>query len=139
MRNFEMKHNALFKLVEEIEKPTKASEMMEYSNSYYRQMNPNEWNIPFADKDIQYVKLFEFLDCTDREKDIMFISNFFHSAYVTLHVTILALGERPSPGSLIDLKRTFDTLQRLDAIETLLNGKITIEEFNDIIRGMTDD
>jgi hypothetical protein len=123
-----MNHSAIFNLVEEIDKPTKASDMMEYSNSYYRQMNTREWDIPFTDKDIQYVKLFEKLDCTDREKDIMFISNFFHSVYVTLHVTILALGERPSPGSLIELKRAIDVLQRLDAVETLLNGKITSEE-----------
>jgi hypothetical protein len=32
-----------------------------------------------------------------------------------------------------------DTLQRLDAVETLLNSKITVEEFNEIIRGMKDD
>ena len=72
-----MNHTAIFNMVEEIDKPTKASDMMEYSNSYYRQINPREWDIPFADKDIQYVKLFEQLDCTEREKDIMFISNFF--------------------------------------------------------------
>jgi len=132
-----MNHTAIFNMVEEIDKPTKASDMMEYSNSYYRQINPREWDIPFADKDIQYVKLFEQLDCTDREKDIMFISNFFHSVYVTLHVTILALGERPSPGSLIELKRAFDVLQRLDAVETLLNGKITTEELYRIIGDLT--
>lgn len=132
-----MNHSAIFNLVEEIDKPTKASDMMEYSNSYYRQLNPREWDIPFADKDIQYVKLFERLDCTDREKDIMYISNFFHSVYVTLHVTILALGERPSPGSLIELKRVFDVLQRLDAVETLLNGKITSEELYRIIGELT--
>ncbi len=132
-----MNHTAIFNLVEEIDKPTKASDMMEYSNSYYRQLNPREWDIPFADKDIQYVKLFEKLDCTDREKDIMYISNFFHSVYVTLHVTILALGERPSPGSLIELKRAFDVLQRLDAVETLLNGKITTEELYRIIGELT--
>lgn len=128
-----MNHFAIFNMVEEIDKPTKASEMMEYSNSYYRQMNTREWDIPFADKDIQYVKLFEKLDCTEREKDIAFISNFFHSVYVTLHVTILALGERPSPGSLIELKRAIDVLQRLDAVETLLNGKIATEELYRII------
>jgi hypothetical protein len=132
-----MNHSAIFNMVEEIDKPTKASDMMEYSNSYYRQMNPREWDIPFADKDIQYVKLFEKLDCTDREKNIMYISNFFHSVYVTLHVTILALGERPSPGSLIELKRAFDVLQRLDAVETLLNGKITTEELYRIIGDLT--
>jgi hypothetical protein len=128
-----MNHFAIFNMVEEIDKPTKASEMMEYSNSYYRQMNTREWDIPFADKDIQYVKLFEKLDCTAREKDIAFISNFFHSVYVTLHVTILALGERPSPSAIDDLNRTFVTLQRLDAVETLLNGKIATEELYRII------
>lgn len=125
--------NVATELSSSLSEPKTASEHMEYSNWYYKQINKNDWNIPFQDKDIQFVKLFEQLECTERERDIVYLSSFFHSSYTTLHVTILALGETPSPGLIADLVKTYDALERLDLIHLLLNDKIGKFEFLKLI------
>lgn len=131
--------NVIVDLAEAFEKPKTVSEHMEYSNWYYKQINKNDWHIPFQDKDIQFVKLFERLDCNQRERDLIYISQFFHSAYTTLHVTILTLGETPTPGSLEELKRTYETLIRLDnQTNILFNDKIDTYEFLSILEKMKD-
>jgi hypothetical protein len=116
-------------LVEALEKPTSKSETMELTNKYYKQTNPNLWDQPFADKDIQFTKLFQIVELTQREKDIMYVSNFFHSSYTTLHVKILTLGDKPTEVDIYELKRTFSALTRLNCLDVLLNGKITEYEF----------
>jgi len=116
-------------LVASLEQPKSNSETMSLTNQYYKQNNPNSWDQPFADKDIQFTKLFELVELTEREKDIMYVSNFFHSSYTILHVKILTLGDEPSPTDIYELKRTFSALTRLGALDTLLNSKITEYEF----------
>lgn len=126
--------NVAMELSNSLSEPKTASEHMEYSNWYYKQINKNDWHIPFQDKDIQFVKLFEQLECTERERDIVYLSSFFHPSYTTLHVTILGLGETPSPGSIVDLVRTYDALTRLDLVYLLLNTKIGKLEFLNLIK-----
>jgi hypothetical protein len=116
-------------LVEALEKPNSNSQTMELTNKYYKQTNPNLWDQPFADNDIQFTKLFEIVELTQREKDIMYVSNFFHSSYTTLHVKILTLGDKPTEVDIYELKRTFSALTRLNCLDVLLNGKITEYEF----------
>lgn len=116
-------------LVASLEQPKSNSETMSLSNQYYKQNNPNSWDQPFADKDVQFTKLFELVELTQREKDIMYASNFFHSSYTILHVKILTLGDEPSATDIYELKRTFSALTRLGALDTLLNGKITEYKF----------
>lgn len=126
--------NVAMELSSSLSEPKTASEHMEYSNWYYKQFNKTDWYIPFQDKDIQFVKLFEQLECTERERDIVYLSQFFHPAYTTLHVTILGLGETPSPCSIVDLVRTYDALTRLDLVYLLLNTKIGKHEFLKLIK-----
>ena len=128
--------NVAMELSSSLSEPKTASEHMEYSNWYYKQINKNDWHIPFQDKDIQFVKLFEHLECTERERDIVYLSSFFHPSYTTLHVTILGLGETPSPGSIVDLVRTYDALVRLGASRLLLNYKIGKLEFLKLIKDL---
>ena len=116
-------------LVASLDQPKSNSETMSLTNQYYKQNNPNSWDQPFADKDVQFTKLFELIELTQREKDIMYASNFFHSSYTILHVKILTLGDEPSPADIYELKRTFSALTRLGALDTLLNGKITEYKF----------
>ena len=122
------------KLSASLSEPKTLSEHMEYSNWYYKQINKNDWHIPFQDKDIQFVKLFEQLECTERERDIVYLSQFFHPAYTTLHVTILGSGETPSPGSIDELVRVYETLVRLGASRLLLNYKLGKFEFLNLIK-----
>ena len=126
--------NVAMELSNSLSEPKTASEHMEYSNWYYKQINKHDWHIPFQDKDIQFVKLFEHLECTERERDIVFLSQFFHPAYTTLHVTMLGLGETPSPGSIDELVRVYETLVRLGASRLLLNYKIGKLEFLNLIK-----
>ena len=126
--------NVAMELSSSLSEPKTASGHMEYSNWYYKQINKHDWHIPFQDKDIQFVKLFEQLECTERERDIVYLSQFFHPAYTTLHVTILGSGETPSPGSIVDLVRTYDALTRLDLAYLLLNNKIGKLEFLNLIK-----
>ena len=116
-------------LVEALEKPTSKSQTMELTNQYYKQNNPNSWDQPFADKDVQFTKLFDIVELTQREKDIMYVSNFFHSSYTILHVKILTLGDEPTETDIYELKRTFSALTRLGCLDVLLNDKITEYEF----------
>jgi hypothetical protein len=116
-------------LVGALEKPTSKSQTMELTNQYYKQNNPNSWDQPFADKDVQFTKLFDIVELTQREKDIMYVSNFFHSSYTILHVKILTLGDEPTETDIYELKRTFSALTRLGCLDVLLNGKITEYEF----------
>jgi hypothetical protein len=116
-------------LVGALEKPTSKSQTMELTNQYYKQNNPNSWDQPFADKDVQFTKLFDIVELTQREKDIMYVSNFFHSSYTILHVKILTLGDEPTETDIYELKRTFSSLTRLCCLDVLLNDKITEYEF----------
>ena len=122
------------KLSASLSEPKTLSEHMEQSNQYYKLMNNGDWHIPFPDKDIQFVKLFEQLNCSERERDIVYVSQFFPAAYNTLHVTILRLGETPSPGSIDELVRVYETLVRLGASRLLLNYKIGKLEFLNLIK-----
>ena len=126
--------NVAMELSSSLSEPKSASEHMEYSNWYYKQINKHDWHIPFPDKDIQFVKLFEQLNCSERERDIVYVSQFFPAAYNTLHVTILRLGETPSPGSIDELVRVYETLVRLGASRLLLNYKIGKLEFLNLIK-----
>ena len=123
-------------LVESFEQPKSMSQTMEQTNSYYTQIKPNNWDKPFLSKDIQFVKFFELMNMTDREKDLLYVANSFHPAYVTLHVTILTLKEHPHPYSLNELQRVFETMKRLNSEHILLDDKIGKNEFNLLIEGL---
>jgi len=125
-------------LVETFEQPTSYSDTMRLANGYFKQMYKDVWHTAFSEKDIQFVKFYEQMKLTDREKDLLYVSEFFHAAFTTLHVTILTLGEQPSPSAVIELTKTFETMQRLGAEDVLLNDRITIQKFLEILGELHD-
>jgi len=129
----------VLELVEAIEKPTSYSSSMTLANGYFEQMYKNTWKTAFAQKDIQLVKFFEQMRMSDREKDLLYVSNFFNAAFTTLHVTILTLGEAPSPAAVIELKKTFEATQRLDAADILLNDRLSHYEFLNLLQDLGND
>lgn len=119
-------------LAESFEQPTTMSETMEQANFYYEQLRPNNWDKPFLTKDIQFVKFFELMNMSNREQDLLYVATFLQPAFVTLHVTIMAMGEQPSPNAMNELMKTYLALQRLGAPHILLNG-MPLNQFKGIL------
>lgn len=125
--------------VEAFEHPTSYSETMTLANGYFNQMYKDTWQTAFDQKDIQFVKFHERMALTDREKDLLYVATFFHSAFTTLHVTILTLGEQPSPGSVTELTKTFNAMERLGSPDILLNDRITLNKFVKLLQEISHD
>lgn len=125
--------------VDAFEHPTSYSDTMTLANGYFAQMYKDTWQTAFEQKDIQFVKFYERMALTDREKDLLYVATFFHAAFTTLHVTILTLGETPSPASVSELTKTFDAMTRLGAADILLNDKITLTKFIKLLQEISHD
>jgi hypothetical protein len=80
--------------------------------------------LPFAEVDIRYCEFMDFLKvhATQREKDMVIVSERFYRGWKALHITAQTLGEPLTPGDTQDLEMLVPSLQRLDLLHLLNDG-----------------
>lgn len=74
------------------------------------------------EQDIRFSQFMEEVVQTQREKDLVYVSHFFHKAYSTLFITVQAMNERPSPADIDEVQQVYRALCRLGHRELLTNG-----------------
>lgn len=97
--------------------------------------NNSNTNFSLSDQDINLMEMVELLDLTEREKGIIYISQFYHACYSDYNISIGTLGESLSPVAIDRLIKMYDILNAHGLLKFLFaNGEVVpIEEFIKII------
>lgn len=74
--------------------------------------------------DIQFAKFTESI-VDQRERDLIYVSNFFHTAYKSLHITVQVMKEELNIYTLDIVKNVYQALLRLGQVELLTTGLTT--------------
>jgi hypothetical protein len=62
--------------------------------------NDHKIDLGFGQVDIDFTQTIEKFKLSDREKDLLYISQFFHNAWKTLHISLALKLDQPSPYAL---------------------------------------
>ena len=76
----------------------------------------------FVEVDIQFQTFLDRMDLTQKERDLIYVANFFYRAYQILHVDIAVHSVTPSPYDINVIKQTYASLVRLGQEFTLTNN-----------------
>lgn len=84
-----------------------------------------------SNQDINFLKIFEILDLSDRERDIMFITTFYHTCYIEYNITINIMKEGIPQVAVDRLLKMYDVLNKYGILNFLFtDGKVmSFEEF----------
>ena len=98
-------------------------EKMQRINELCNLNHPNEQK-PFAQVDVQFTGILDLLSSsgTQREKDLVYVSQFFHQSWQTLHQSMMVLKEMPSPQEVDVIRKTAQALRRLELEHLLAEG-----------------
>jgi hypothetical protein len=72
--------------------------------------NDHKIDLGFGQVDIDFTQTIEKFKLSDREKDLLYISQFFHHAWKTLHISLALKLDTPSPYA---LEVCYDVFKRL--------------------------
>ena len=80
--------------------------------------------MPFPKVDVGFAELLDTIraDATQRELDLIYATNLYQQAWLTLHVTMATLNEKVPPGEEADVRKMFETLRRLKMEHLLTDG-----------------
>jgi hypothetical protein len=90
-----------------IENLRKAKEMFESNSSE---------KFTLSNRDLNFLEIFHIMNLSQREKDIVFISEFFHEAYYNYNKQVLLLGKKLSN---MEIDRLIQVYQRLKTYNLL--------------------
>lgn len=85
-------------------------------------------NLGYSPVDIAFQRFLEQANLSQREKDMITISHFFNSAWKTIHLTVIAMKEAPTPYSVEQLIKIYTLLEKYN-LQHLLYGKLTEKQF----------
>lgn len=85
------------------------------------------------DVDLHFQKFLDFADLNEREKDMIYVTNFFHSAYLTLHQTLRYELDEPKQYDINILIKVYGTLIKYGIGFTLLKD-LSFKEFDKLIK-----
>lgn len=90
-----------------------------------------------SDQDINFLKIFEILDLSDRERDIMFISTYYHTCYIDYNISIKIMKECIPQVAVDRLLKMYDVLNKYGVLNFLFSDGevVSFEEFHKIING----
>lgn len=90
-----------------------------------------------SDQDINFLKIFEILDLSDRERDIMFISTYYHTCYIDYNITINIMKDCIPQVAVDRLLKMYDVLNKYGVLNFLFSDGevVSFEEFHKIING----
>lgn len=90
------------------------NEILEANNADLSEFYPEE--------DIRYSEFLEEVLSSQREIDIVLVSNFFYRVYRLLHIDIKTLNLKPNPYDSEQIKNVYNALDRLGKKHLLTNG-----------------
>ena len=98
----------------------KISDVMEKANEIFKR-NSTDWSIPFAEKDIVFAKFVDYMkeSCTQKELDMVLVSDKLTRAWDTLHIDMKLMGKEPTEYQKKDIDLTVDALKRLELMSLL--------------------
>lgn len=76
----------------------------------------------FSNCDINFQEFLEEVHISPRESALIYISNFFHPAWKTVHISCLALKEKPTPYDKKLVLKVFEILKTFGISNKLLNN-----------------
>ena len=89
-------------------------------NVYDNTDKNHKLNLGYGQIDIDFTKCFEEFKLSDREKDLLYISQFFHHAWKTLHLDLKMKFDNPSSYSLDVCYNVYARLQNYNLAYKLL-------------------
>lgn len=98
--------------------------IMRRANELHEINNPHTTQKPFSPPDIGFTEFMETIRATStqRELDLVYVSNLYNSAWTTLHVSMAVLNEKCKPQEEEEVKRMYQALCRLDMPHLLTDG-----------------
>jgi hypothetical protein len=96
---------------------------MKAANDIFKKYS-NDWKVPFSQTDIIYAEftLFVATTGTQREIDLIVVSNTLGKAWSILHITMKTLKDDITPGDEQDLRSIVPALDRLNMLHLLTDG-----------------
>lgn len=82
-----------------------------------------------SNQDINFIGIIESLDLTEREKDIMFISNFYHSCYTDYNISLIIMKEKLSDIAIERLIKMYDILTKYSLLSFFIGEYIDRDIF----------
>ncbi len=85
---------------------------------------PDNHQLPFSQVDINYAELLYHIKVngTQREMDLVYVSNLFHEVWSELHVSLAVLKENVSESRENNIRKLYDALKRLYMTHLLTDG-----------------
>lgn len=117
------KNTALF-LLDDSSK-TSLVDIMKGVNDILKQNNADVREY-FSQQDINFAELFIKLSLNERERDIMYLSNFFHKAYSLLNVDVMILKDDLNKDEQTIVNEVFNRLKKYN-LEYLLVQDVPVE------------
>ena len=102
-----------------IKNPESALDVMFAANEF---CETNGQQPVFAPVEIQFQTFLDRVELTQRERDLLYVSNFFCYVFQTLHFDIAIAGKTPSPHDANLIKQTYASLVRLGQERTLTDN-----------------
>lgn len=85
-------------------------------------------NLGYSPVDIAFQRFLEQSYLSEREKDMITISHFFNGAWKTIHITIIAMKETPTPYSAEQVIKIYTILEKYN-LQHLLYNKLSEKQF----------
>lgn len=84
----------------------------------------DDYNEKYAEVDIRYAEFIETIS-NQRERDLIYISNFFHIAYQSLHITATVMREELNEYNREIVRNVYQALDRIGQSHLLTSGLST--------------
>lgn len=93
------------------------------------EINNQNKSTPFflSNQDINFLKIFEILDLSDRERDIMFISTYYHTCYIDYNISIKIMKECIPQVAVDRLLKMYEILRRYEMESMLFADGVVVE------------
>lgn len=105
------------------------SEWLESAKKLFLQNGGEEIRFPYTTSDIQFQKFLELANLSKREKDMIYLAEFFNAAYHILHFKIVKQKMDLSEYDKEILGNVFEKLSRYNLQSCLLNDLTTKKYF----------
>jgi len=93
------------------------------------EINNQNKSTPFflSNQDINFLKIFEILNLSNRERDIMFISTYYHICYIDYNISIKIMKECIPQVAVDRLLKMYETLGRYGMVSMLFADGVVVE------------
>lgn len=123
-------------LAQTLSETSKISELFQAAKDIFDQNNSGCDVFPLSQQDINFQIILEELNLTQRERDVIYITTFFHSAYTTLNISWYICKDIISDVDKERILQCHACLIRLGLDENLLLCDALKGTFKDILRAL---